>query len=423
MKTIKYVFLFVMFLTGLFACKEGGRFEFASDDSVPPESPVFRKYKPLNGGARLFYDVPKDEDLLSINAEFTVANGQLAWFAVSYYVDSLDVYGMADTAVQTVQLYAMDRAGNKSPVTAVPVKPLESMISKVLKSIEVKPAFGSFFVNWTNELKQSVNVYIDFSFNDNGTQRSYTRVYSSTKDSMRVFITDLEMVSPQDPIAVKVHVEDLYGNVSETVDAGQIFLYEDFLIPKDRWLLPASVDSVGGVRMVDGNRMEGLNARVIDGIINIDESAQYLNTSGSYSHQTSPFKGWNFMIDLGDKYELSRILTHQRRYGDSPTPYTKGALYTIYNVAVYNLYIMDDETEEWEFVSQIKIPVPTGMMDADIIRMGIAGDMNYMFPDAPKFTKPTRWLRYEALKGFGSNYTSTDVYCLAEITLYGRKAE
>jgi hypothetical protein len=419
MKTVKYVFLFVMFLTGLFACREGGRFEFGSNDSVPPETPVFREYKPLNGGARLFYDVPKDEDLLSINAEFTAANGQPARFAVSYYVDSLDVFGMADTAVHTVQLYAMDRAGNKSPMASVPVKPLEPMISKVLKSIEIKPAFGSFFVNWFNELEQSVNVYIDFSFNDNGAQRSFTRVFSSIKDSVRVFINDLEIVSPQDPIALKVHVEDLYGNVSETVDAGQIFLYEDFLVPKDKLTLPLPGDSVGGVPQVDGNRYEGRMERVIDGILNTGAEAQYLNTSGL------PNPVWNLIIDLGGKYELSRVVTHQRRHNTTTAtnPYSKGIFYGQWNVGIYNKYIYNDETEEWEFLSQEKIPVPTGMMDADIIRIGMAGDMSYMYPDEPGFTKPTRFFRYEALKGFLNNYTSTDNYCLAEITLYGRKVE
>jgi hypothetical protein len=385
---------------------------------------VFREYKSLNGGARLFYDVPKDEDLLSINAEFIAANGQPARFAVSYYVDSLDVFGMADTTIHTVQLYAMDRAGNKSSMTAVPVKPLEPVISRVLKSIEVKPAFGSFFVNWVNELKQSVNVYIDFNFNDNGTQRSFTRVYSSIEDTVRVFITDLEIVSPEDPLSVKVHVEDLYGNVSETVDAGQIFLYEDFLIPKDKWYLPASIDSVGGVRQCDGSRYGCRNEFAIDGIINTGDELQFLNTYGSHSYNITPFAGWSLIIDLGDKYELSRIITYQRRFSDGsiPNPYSKGILYGQWNVGIYNMYIFDDETEEWEFLTQVKIPVPTGM-DADVIRQGVAGNMSYMFPDEPKFTKPTRWFRYEALKGFLSNYTSIDCYCLSEVTLYGRKAE
>jgi hypothetical protein len=206
------------------------------------------------------------------------------------------------------------------------------------------------------------------------------------------------------------------------MNAGQVYLYEDFLIPKDKWLLPASIDTVAGVRMCDGNRLEGLNSKVIDGYINTGDEAQYLNTYSSYSFSITPFQGWNFIIDLGDKYELSRIVTHQRRFADTYTPYTKGGLYGQYNIGIYNMYIMD-EAGEWEFVSQVKIPIPTGMMDSEVIRMGLAGDMSYMFPDEPQFTKPTRWFRYEALKGFGSNYTSTDIYCLAEITLYGRKVE
>jgi hypothetical protein len=292
-----------------------------------------------------------------------------------------------------------------------------------LKSIEVKPAFGSFFVNWFNELEQSVNVYIDFSFNYEGSQRSFTRVFSSNKDSVRVFITDLEIVAPQDPIAVNIHVEDLYGNVSETVNAGPVHLYEDFLLPKDKWYLPASIDSVAGVRQVDGNRYGCRNEFAIDGFINVGDELQFINTAVSYSYNVSPFAGWSLIIDLGAKYELSRIVTHQRRFSeDNTNPYSRGILYAQWNVGIYNMYILDEETQEWEFLTNVKIPIPTGM-DADVIRQGVAGDMSYMFPDEPKFTKPTRYFRYEALKGFLSNYTSTDCYCLAEVTLYGRKVD
>jgi hypothetical protein len=46
-----------------------------------------------------------------------------------------------------------------------------------------------------------------------------------------------------------------------------------------------------------------------------------------------------------------------------------------------------------------------------------------MYPDDPKFTKPTRWFRYEALTGFNNDYQSLGANCLSEITLYGRKVE
>src|SRR3546814_2358569 len=46
-------------------------------------------------------------------------------FSASYFADSLEVYGFADTSEYTVQLYAVDRAGNRSEVVNVPVTPLE----------------------------------------------------------------------------------------------------------------------------------------------------------------------------------------------------------------------------------------------------------------------------------------------------------
>src|SRR3546814_4663848 len=85
-------------------------------------------------------------------------------FSASYFADSLEVYGFADTSEYTVQLYAVDRAGNRSEVVNVPVTPLEPAYTRVAESIVVKPGFSSFFLDWQNELEQNINVYVNFSY-------------------------------------------------------------------------------------------------------------------------------------------------------------------------------------------------------------------------------------------------------------------
>ena len=86
------------------------------------------------------------------------------------------------------------------------------------------------------------------------------------------------------------------------------------------------------------------------------------------------------------------------------------------------MYIWDDETQAWELVRQHRIPVPVGLSELEIVKLGEAGDMAYMFPDDPQYTKPTRWFRYEAFKSFNGNYTLDNANCLSEITLYGKKS-
>jgi hypothetical protein len=126
------------------------------------------------------------------------------------------------------------------------------------------------------------------------------------------------------------------------------------------------------------------------------------------------------MINLGDEYELSRIVTHQR-YGNVGGTTLRGQYYGSENVGIYAMYIWDDVEEKWDSICEHKIPVPS-VSDIELRQLGLAGDMAYFYPDDPQYTKPTRWFRYEALRSFQSNYTdSNNARCLSEITLYAKK--
>jgi hypothetical protein len=84
------------------------------------------------------------------------------------------------------------------------------------------------------------------------------------------------------------------------------------------------------------------------------------------------------------------------------------------------MYIWDETNQAWDSICEHKILFPL-VSDMELKQLGMAGDMAYFYPDDPKFTKPTRWFRYEALKAFTSNYTGTGCNCLSEITLYAKK--
>ncbi|MDR1887758.1 MAG: DUF4959 domain-containing protein [Prevotellaceae bacterium] len=432
MKTKYFVIMAACFLCLLDACNGDERFEINSDDNVPPNPPVVRDVKPLYGGARIFYDIPSDKDLLSINAEFVAVNGNLFTFAASYYIDSMDIYGLGDTVSHIIKLYALDRAGNKSTKVDVPVIPLESAVSRVAKTLTVKPGFGSFYVDWINELQQTINIYVDFEFTQNGTHRELISVFSSNLLTERKFINDLTL-SSDEPVTVKIRVEDIYGNMTAPVDFGQLYLHQDTQIPKESWVLPKTNDSIAGVPMCYGNGFDGRSYRVIDGEIDMAESSNYMHTGGigrtgsaattgsNTVENPGPNLPWNLIVDLGDYYELSRIVTHQRHSGGANS-LGRGQYYQDENVGIYNMYILDEELNEWIFLTEVKIPIPTGLNDLEIVKLGDAGDMAYMYPDDPRFTQPARWFRYEAIRGFASNYTSTNTNCLSEITLFGRKA-
>jgi hypothetical protein len=346
---------------------------------------------------------------------------------VSYFQDTINVYGLSDTLEHTVSLYSVDRAGNKSTAINIPVKPLEPAFRQIARSMVIKPGFASFFMEWENMLRQNVNVYAEFDYAKNGQTFEHKLIYTSNLAEERWSVRDLEPDSlTQQPITLnlKVRVEDYYGNMTDYIDKGTITLLKDDKIPKTDWSMPAAGSYMGDVPMGYLSGAEGRAAFVIDDIIDDGKNMNYGHTDGKGRTGLS-FDGnqrWNIMIDLGAEYELSRIITHQRFYnGDANS--VRGQYYGGENIGAYAMYIWDEERERWDSISGHTISFVEGLSDMEYRQMGLAGDMAYLYPDDPHFTRPTRWFRYEAWYAFGWTSLSwlAPTNCISEITLYGRK--
>ncbi len=434
-KTRIYTSIMVVFLL-LITCKENERFEIGYDDNKAPSVPQFINYKPTYGGARIFFNHPQDEDLLSVDATYTNKDGKDLWFSVSYYSDYIDVYGFSTEEPHTIQLFAVDRAGNKSEKISVEVKPLKPAVEQVIESMYAVPGFSSFYINWTNGLKKSMNIFVDYSYRgEDGKTKEVHKIYTSREAEESQYIRDIGFTT-KDPVNVKVHVEDEYGNSSSIMDLGDFNLLEDWLVPKDKWQIPGANDSTimnrngdrinTGVPMGFFNGLEGRDYMAIDGKINDGKTVNFTHTwsAGRTGDRKDGNVPWNYIIDLGDYYELSRIVTHQRyRYSGATEHSGREDYYRGDNVGVYALWRWDEGTQEWDSITTHKITFPVGLADRQYRILGQQGDLAYMDPRDPQFTKPTRWFRYEALKSFTDNYKGDNAICLSEITLYGRKTE
>ncbi|GHV65971.1 hypothetical protein FACS1894199_08210 [Bacteroidia bacterium] len=430
------------------ACQEGERFGISSDDKTPPAPPVYDSLQRLSGGVKLFYKIPDDEDLISIEASFTSPKGKLVKSAVSLYAKSLDLWGFADTLEHVVQLYALDRAGNKSKVVDVPVRALEPAFTKVANSLTVKPAFAALMLDWENELQQNISIFVDLSYSLNGTPRSVRQAISSRKRVDRQFIKDLDIPATE-PVKVQVTVADAYGNESKAYDMGTLNVMRDEMLDKKLWTLPIpgteiGVDTLGrAVYMSNGSIGMGKNESMIDGIIENDGVNIVINLAEFVAvwnvekvvdgvlttidvNNRPPNNAFNVLIDLGAYYEISRITTHQKWTYAFPwecKPDNHGWFYEYSNVQIYRIYWLDGDkdTGVWRFINEVFIDKPTGMSELEMMLQGIKGDEAFMYPDDPKYTPRTRYFRYEAIERFRRDYASPGL--LSEITLFGRKAQ
>lgn len=423
--------MLLMMLIGLGACKETSRYEPGVDDLISPGQPTDITWKPLYGGARFHYTIPADEDLLSVDAEYTNEAGKTFLFTSSFYLDSLDVLGFGDTNPHTVRLYGVDRAGNRSTPVEVQVTPDESAVTRVQRSVTVKPGFSSFLVDWENELEKVVNIYIHFKFKQDGQERDLTQVYSSNVLKERRFISGLNL-SPQESISVEVKVEDQYGNSTEYQSFGNISLLEDIEIDKSIWKIPEANDStitIGngmvintGVPAMFGNNLEGRMSKLIDGIIDRGDNLNFFHTAGRGRTGFSKDGNmpWNIIVDLGGYYQLSRIKTVQRHSGGLDNV-SRGQYYRSENCGEFRLWVFNETTMQWDSISTQRTTIPSFTNELQFVKAGEAGDEAYFFPNDPQYTIATRWFRYEGLHCFDDNYSSTGANCMSELTLYGKK--
>ena len=254
---------------------------------------------------------------------------------------------------------------------------------------------------WINAAREPLYVWVDLSYTQNGVRREHTTVFTTSQTETRS-IDSLKLYAGE-PVTVKVSVRDKYDNVVQARDT-TIVLLTDAPLSKAGWSLPEAGSVMGGVAQVDGARME----TVIDGIVDIDVENFFVTSQGN---------PWNMIIDLGEEYELSRIITHQRWSGYQEVTFgvidERGNLYRGDNVLSYNLYGWDETASSWEILSRRVINPPVVTIESEYKTLGRAGDMAFIYPVEPRFSKPTRWLRLEAVNG---KYIS-------EISLYGRKAQ
>lgn len=404
MRIKNYFFYLLLSVLALGACREEERFQITFNDSEPPQNPIFVDSEPLAGGARVYYLIPSDEDLLYIEASYKNTVGKEVCAISSYFTDHVDVVGFLDAGEHDIILKSVDRAGNKSSGIKAVVESNEAPITTVSNTVEILPSFGSYLVRWQDPEFIPLYVSLKTEYNQGGEKRSFVTEFATAQSETKT-ISNLPLRNGEE-VSVIASVRDKYDN-EITLPVNSIVLLVDSPLDKSTWTLPEPGTMMGGVAQFNGNVERGEMAFLYDGITEADGEINYC--------QTDSEEPWNVIVDLGAQYNISRILTHQRYSGslDLTTNNVQGAYYRDDNVLAYNLYIWDETSSSWLFIRRHDIAIPVVRDVREYKTLGDAGDEAFLYPEEPKFSASTRYFRLEAING----------KVMSELTIFGQPAQ
>lgn len=381
------------------ACKED-RISPVENDDVPPKPVKNAQVENLPGQARITYDLPEDEDLLYVKAEYDI-NSEISREAKSsFYKKSLTVDGFADTLDYEVKLYAVDRSENESEPLSIKVKPLTPPILTAFESLQVQEDFGGVNIAFVNEAEADIVISV-ISKDSLGEWQSADNLYTKRSGgnfSVRGY--------PPEEMEFGFYVRDRWDNRSDTlvqniVPLPEVELDKDLF---DEYRLPTDA-----VRYSGSWGME----KMFDGII----GNQGFHTS--QDSDESGFPQWN-TLDLGVQAKLSRFKFWDRGAGGDSWIYTHG------NVKTMELWGSNDPNpdgswdDSWTYITTVESFKPSGLPPGDANQEDVeyaAQGQEFIIPaEAPA----VRYIRFRVIESWTAPPESPNgFYHVSEIGFWG----
>jgi hypothetical protein len=220
---VTYLMAAIGLLGILYSCSEDMEYRKPSGGSKGvPLQVTDVNVKNYPGKATLTYKIPNDPNLLYVKAIYTSSSGREMEAKASYYVDSLVVEGFADENEHEVKLYTVNRQEEASDPISVTVKPLEAPIWPILRSLEMRNAFGGFKLEALNKTKEPIGILImernarnEWDVNNN------LSVYTSV-DSIASQVAGMDTLLREYAIVIR----DRWGNLTDTVFQNITPIYE-----------------------------------------------------------------------------------------------------------------------------------------------------------------------------------------------------
>ena len=420
-KNMFFLIMAVLSICFFTACKKNGDLKAWTPGPIEGYNVT-----PINGGAIITYNIPKDPDILYIMAEYT-RNGKVFTEKSSVYKNSLTIEGFNTTDKVKVTLYKVNKQEQKSEPFVLEFLPLTSLVNIAKDSLQWQPGFGGIVASWSNPASTPLGVHVMYINADNElvTNEMY---YTTLNKETRTF-RGIEPVETKFAIAF----EDKWGNISDTTWFTTTPFFET-MIPKPygdfRTNIPYdNLTSLAGATHTFSTLSDNI-----------------VNTSGHGWLSISGSSGLSITFDMKQVVKLSRIVIHGyhinsvygqvnitafETWGVRKFDYDKVAdkPYWLdeFSVRIGAIHGVDNTTvlpprtfkDDWEYLGYHAIPRYDRMVPPDnqaILNMSANG-AEYIVPiDA----KPVRYVRLFVREDVGiSPPPSNNYFSMGEISFYG----
>ena len=217
----KLYLYFAIAAAGLWQCTEEKDWREPTDGN-PPGTVTNVRVENFNGGAKITYTPPADNDLLAVKAVYSFKDGdetKSAWASTNKHEIVLE--GFADTLEHTVTLCAVDKSMNESTPTEVKIRPKISPVDMVRKTLRLYSTFGGVYITWNNEQEALIDISVSIP-DEGGQYRLGERYYSSARVGKYTF-----RGYSDEPTKFRVHVRDRWNNYAAAYDTVITPIYEE----------------------------------------------------------------------------------------------------------------------------------------------------------------------------------------------------
>ncbi|MBJ6369605.1 DUF4959 domain-containing protein [Snuella sedimenti] len=337
-------------------------------DSNPPGQISNVSVENIPGGAIIKYTLPKEKDILYIEATYAVNSELIRVAKSSKFNQYIVVDGFGDTQEYEVELRSVDYGGNKSKPLKETIKPLEPPYLKVFNSLEIESDFSGVLLSWENVDKVDMGITV-LKEDALGNFVPFKTVYEDYTDYS-------ENVRGLDSITQTLgfFVKDKYKNVSDTIFGTFKPLYEQEL---DKALWTALRLDTDIPQHANARRVE----KGFDGILHQNYARGYVSTFRSELHYLPHHQ----TIDFGVKAKISRFIIYSVEYwGYKRTGIKKLELYGTNDEALIDrerngAYVWpngDDPNDTgnwreegldgWNYIDEFEIIKPSGLPGIEV---------------------------------------------------------